>query len=78
MADEMFRKIASILAADPDLMARFYCAASEIVDDFDDYGGVLQASIESVYDEDTAIQRLRGARDRIVSRLGHGRDGIAA
>jgi hypothetical protein len=57
------------LAAQPHLAALLYLAASEIVDDFEDYGPVLQATSSGLYDESTAIRRLQKVRDEIISAL---------
>ncbi len=58
------------LAKHPDLVASLYYAASEIVDDFDDWGPMLQANIDSEYDESTAIEKLRVARNALIEALG--------
>lgn len=60
------RQIADILAKHPQLAFDFYCAASEIVDDFEDYGPVLQANEASTYDDSSAIIKLRNLRDKII------------
>jgi len=65
----MALQIANTLAADPQLAFDFYCAASEIVDDFDDYGPVLQANENGEYDEAATIARLRACRDAIRAKL---------
>ena len=62
----MVHQIADILAKNPDLAFDFYCAASEIVDDFEDYGPVLQANDDSVYDETCTIIKLRALRAEIL------------
>jgi hypothetical protein len=54
------------LAQHPDLVAELYYAASEIVDDFDDWGPVIQANENSVYDDSTTIEHLRAARAAII------------
>ncbi len=58
------------LVRHPDLVAELYYAASEIVDDFDDWGPVIQANEESVYDESTTIQKLRAARAALKRAIG--------
>ena len=60
-------QMANLLAAHPQLAFDFYCAASEIVDDFEDYGPVLQANEHSEYDDSTAIVRLRALRNQIIA-----------
>jgi len=66
---EMALQIAKTLSDDPDLAFAFYCAASEIVDDFEDYGPVIQATVNGDYDDTTAIGRLLAARARLLSAL---------
>jgi hypothetical protein len=65
----MAAKLARILARDPQLAFDFYCAASEIVDDFEDYGPVLQANEDGAYDDSTTIIQLRDCRARIYAAL---------
>ncbi len=65
MADRLVR----VLTNDPILAMDFYCVASEIVDDFDDYGPVLQANDHSVYDDSTAIVRFAALRNELTKRL---------
>ncbi len=60
------KKILIYLAEHPEKLSELYLAASEIVDDFSDYGAVLQANSEGEYDGTTAIEKLRIARDEIV------------
>lgn len=61
-------RIARILPDDPDLAFEFYAMASEIVDDFDDYGPVIQSDEDGKYSPETVIERLRCARDEIIRR----------
>lgn len=65
----MAQRIARVLSADPDLCFEFYVAASEIVDDFDDYGAAIQANEAGIYDEHTTIEKLRAARNAVIARL---------
>lgn len=58
--------ILTYLTEHPEKLADLYLAASEIVDDFNDYGPVLQANDDGAYDSTTAIENLRKARDEIV------------
>ena len=58
------------IAKHPDLLAEFYYAASEIVDDFDDWGPVLQANEASVHDDSSPVQRLRVARAALIRAIG--------
>ena len=51
------------------MAAELYYAASEIVDDFDDYGPVIQANIDGEYDDSTAIVQLRNARAAIIEAI---------
>ena len=60
------KKILAFLAEHPDMLKELYLAASEIVDDFDDFGETLQANIDGEYDESSPVQKLRKARDEIV------------
>lgn len=63
--DSMAQRIAAILAKDSSLAFDLFCAASEIVDDFEDFGPILQANLAGDYDETTAVQRLRAVRGRV-------------
>ena len=65
----MSTHIAATLAVHPELAAELYLLASEIVDDFEDYGPVLQANEDGVYDEATAINRLQSVRNALIERL---------
>ena len=38
----MVHRIATVLGENPELAFEFYCMASELVDDFEDYGPDLQ------------------------------------
>ena len=62
-------KLTECLALNVDLANQLYLAASEIVDDFDDYGPVLQANEDGQYDASTAIEKLRAARAAILDSL---------
>lgn len=62
------RDLARILADDPKLAVELYTMASEIVDDFDDFGPVIQADENGDYSAATTIGRLRRARDEIIRR----------
>lgn len=64
--ERMAQKITRILGSHPDLAFEFYCMASEIVDDFEDYGSVTQADDDGEYTDETTIGRLRLARNRLV------------
>lgn len=59
----------SALATGDDLLLDLYLAASELCDDFEDYGPLLQANLDGVYDEATAIIRLKSVRDQLKQRL---------
>ncbi len=65
----MSDRIPEALAKDPELARGLYLLASEIIDDFLDYGPVLQANENGEYDESTAIKRLEAVRDQIIGRL---------
>ena len=71
MANSMARhpmvyRVAQVLGHDPDLAFEFYCMASEIVDDFEDYGSALQADEDGEYSDGTTIARLRVARNCLI------------
>ena len=53
----------------PRIAAELYLWASEIVDDFEDYGPVMQSSDDGRYDESTALGRLRIVRNSIIQAL---------
>jgi hypothetical protein len=59
----------TLFASRPKLAVQLYLLASEIVDDFEDYGPVIQANEVSEYDKDTTIVRLRELRNQIVEEL---------
>lgn len=60
--------LASIFSDDPVLAMDFYCAASEIVDDFEDYDGLLPNE-HGAFDETTAILKLQRLRNELMKRL---------
>jgi hypothetical protein len=62
-------EISRTLAEDPQLAFDLYCLASEIIDDFDDYGPVLQANEAGEYDDASTIMKLRACRDLIRAKL---------
>ena len=62
-------QMARAFAADPQLAFDFYCAASAIVDDFEEWGPVLQANEGGEYDDTAAIVRLRAIRAEILGHL---------
>ena len=68
-APRMSQTIVDVLANDLELAFEFYCAASEIVDDFEDYGPQLYGTETSEYDESTPIGKLQRARNTIIERL---------
>jgi hypothetical protein len=53
----------------PEVAKELYYWASEIVDDFDDYGPILQSNEVGEYDESTTLGRLRTVRDSIIAFL---------
>jgi len=57
------------LASSEELLLDLYLAASEVCDDFEDYGPVLQAGDDGEYDESTAIARLKAIRRQLKQRL---------
>ncbi len=58
----------------PDVATKIYLLASEIVDDFEDYGPVIQANDSSEYDESTVIIRLRDLRNEIIAEIRKSRE----
>lgn len=64
--DRMARRIASALGENPDLAFELYCMASEIVDDFEDHGPVLQADENGEFSDETVIKRLQKARNDLM------------
>jgi uncharacterized damage-inducible protein DinB len=59
-------RYARVLATHPSLAVELVSMASEIVDDFDDWGPVIQGDEDGTYSESTAIARLRAARDEFI------------
>ena len=68
-AEQMSKAIVDVLAAYLELAFAFYCAASEIMDDFEDYGPQLMGTEDCEYDERTPIGRLQATRKAIIERL---------
>lgn len=58
-------KVSRVLASNPDLAFDLYCQASEIVDDFEDYGPMLQADEDGNYTEETTLRRLERVRNEL-------------
>jgi hypothetical protein len=65
----MVRRVAKVLGENPELAFEFYCMASEVVDDFEDYGPALQADEDGSYSDETTIKRLQAARSRVIELL---------
>jgi hypothetical protein len=65
----MVSRLASVLAANPEFAFELYCQASEVVDDFNEFGPVLQADADGQYSSETTIRRLEAVRNRIVSKI---------
>lgn len=65
----MSARLREHLARNPDQVYELYLLASEIVDDFEDYGPVLQANIDGEYDGTTVIGRLREIRNELLSSM---------
>lgn len=59
-------RLVSAMTDDPDVALQFYLTASEIVDDFEEWGPVLQANLDGHYDETSAIIRLQRLRNKII------------
>ena len=68
-ATRMAKSIVDVLASDLELAFEFYCAASEIVDDFEDHGPQLFGTDEGAFDETTPIGKLQRTRYVIIERL---------
>lgn len=68
-SEAMASRVAKVLGEHPELAFEFYCVASEVVDDFGDYGPVLQADEFGMYSNSTAIDRLTQARDKLIKLL---------
>jgi hypothetical protein len=66
----MANQIAKALGENPEIAFEFYCMASEVVDDFEEYGPVLQADEAGQYSEETTIRRLQAARNSLIKVLG--------
>ena len=62
----MIHRIARVLGENSELAFEFYCMASEIVEDFEDWGPMIRANEAGGYDARTTISRLRVARDKII------------
>lgn len=58
-------RTARVLAENPELAFELYCQASEIVDDFEDYGPMLQADEDGEYTEETTLRRLEKVRNEL-------------
>jgi hypothetical protein len=65
-AEAMKAMMARVFGANPDLTFEFYCMASEIVDDFEDDGPLLQCDENAEYGERTPIRRLQAVRNRFI------------
>jgi len=65
----MVHRVSKALAENPELAFEFYCMASEVVDDFEDYGPILQADEDGAYSDETTIRRLQAARNRVIELL---------
>jgi hypothetical protein len=65
----MTTKLEMYFVENPDAAAALYLAASEIVDDFEEFGPVLQANLDGEYDESTAIRKLQRIRNEIIAAL---------
>jgi len=61
--------LTAFFAMHPRTAEELYLSASEIVDDFEDFGPVLQASEDGKYDGSTALGRLRAVRNSIIEAL---------
>lgn len=59
-------RVMQVLRHEPALLEQLYLMASEVVDDFEDYGPVHQASEAGEYDETTVIRKLQKVRNEII------------
>lgn len=64
MADRLVR----VCSEDPILVMNIYCVVSEIVDDFEDYDGLVPSE-HGTFDETTAIIKLQRLRNELMKRL---------
>jgi len=67
--ESMATRIARVLGQHPTLALEFYCMASEVVDDFEDYGPVLQGDEKGDHAPETVIRRLQAARNELIRLL---------
>lgn len=58
-------RVVRAFAADPEAAAEFYMSASELLNDFEHWGPVIQVNEDGVYDDSTEIVKLRLAYERI-------------
>ena len=64
--EPMAARVARVLGEHPMLALEFYSMASEVVDDFEDYGPVLQGDENGSYSGATVIRRLQVARNEFL------------
>lgn len=67
--EDLADRLVEAFRAHPQLALEFYCMASEVVDDFEDYGPALQADSTGTYTDQTVIRRLQVARNELVRLL---------
>jgi uncharacterized damage-inducible protein DinB len=65
--DSIVLAYARVFYENPVATFELACMASNIVDDFDEWGPVLQADEDGDYAPDTSIERLRHARDLLFA-----------
>ncbi len=68
-APRMAQDIVDVLVSDLELAFAFYCAASAIVDDFEEFGPQLMGTETGEYDASTPIGQLRATRNELIARL---------
>ena len=61
--------VAAVFAAHPELAEEFYISASELLNDFDHWGPVIQANESGEYDDSTEIMKLRVAYEALSSKI---------
>ena len=61
--------VAATFAANPELAEEFYLSASELLNDFDHWGPMIQANEDGEYDDTTEIQKLRIAYEGLSQKI---------
>ena len=61
--------VAAVFAANPELAEEFYISASELLNDFEHWGPVIQANEHGEYDDSTEIVKLRTAYEALSAKI---------